>query len=220
AELPEFGLVLACGITPLHLQNYMAAHLQSSRPDRKIRVTTGLFGDLPGTLEQLPKQAAQAAALVIEWSDLDPRLGYRQLGGWGRIGLANSVDAVEGTLQRLENAIAALPKSTILAVSLPTLALPPSFHTTGWHASAAEIALERAIADFAARIGVRSSVRIVNRQKLDLSSPPHSRYDFRSDLNTGFPYTIAHADILGNALANLIACPAPKKGLITDLDDT
>src|ERR1700756_2601269 len=83
ADLPDFNVVLACGVTPLHLQNYLAAHLQRARPDRKIRVSAGLFGDLPGTLEQLADKKLQAAALVIEWSDLDPRLGYRQLGGWG-----------------------------------------------------------------------------------------------------------------------------------------
>jgi FkbH-like protein len=220
AELPEFGVVLACGVTPLHLQNYSAAHLQSLRPDRKVRISTGLYGDLAGTVEQLATQTLQAAALVMEWSDLDPRLGHRQLGGWGQQRLSNTVDTVESMLRRLETAITALPKSIILAISPPTLPLPPGFHTAGWHASAIEIALERAVADFAARVGVRSSIRVVNRSRLDLTSPPAVRYDFRSDLNTGFPYTMQHADTLGNALANLIAGPAPKKGLITDLDDT
>ncbi len=220
AELPQFGVMLACGITPLHLQNYLAAHLQSMRADRKVRVSTGLFGDVAGTLEQLGRQSMQAAALVLEWPDLDPRLGFRQLGGWGQQRLTNTIETVGAMLQRLENAIALLPKSTVLAVSLPTVALPPGFHTAGWHASGMEIALERAVADFALRIGNRPSVRIVNRAKLDLNSPPASRYDFRSDLNTGFPYTTSHADVVGRALANLIAGPAPKKGLITDLDDT
>lgn len=219
AELPEFSVVLACGVTPLHLQNYFAAHLQSLRADRKVRVATGLFGDLAGTLEQLRNQP-QAAAVVIEWQDLDPRLGYRLLGGWGQRRLADVVDSVSSVLQRLENAIEAVPKSTIVAVSLPTLPLPPAFHTASWHASGIELALERAIADFGLRIAARSSVRAVNRGKLDLSSAPSARYDFRSDLNTGFPYTMAHADALGGTLAALIAGPAPKKGLITDLDDT
>lgn len=220
ADLPEFSVVLACGSTPLHLQNYLAAHLQSLRTDRKVRVGTGLFGDLAGTLEQLRSQPAQAAAVVIEWQDLDPRLGYRLLGGWGQRRLADVVETVTLTLRRLESAIEGVPKSTIFAVSLPTLALPPAFHTTSWHASEIELALERAITDFAVRITARPSVRVLNGAKLDLSSTPAARYDFRSDLNTGFPYTMSHADVLGNALAVLIAGPAPKKGLITDLDDT
>ena len=51
-------------------------------------------------------------------------------------------------------------------------------------------------------------------------SPSGTRYDFRSDLNTGFPYTLAHAEALGQGLAALVRTPEPKKGLITDLDDT
>ena len=220
AELPEFRVVLGCGATPLHLQNYFAAHLQSLRTDRKVRVSGGLFGDLAGTLEQLATEPAPAAALVIEWQDLDPRLGYRQLGGWGHQRLGNAVENVAVMLQRLENAITALPSSTVLAVSLPSLPLPPAFHTAGWQASDTELALENAIAEFALRISAWPSLRVLNRAKLDASSPPASRYDFRSDLNTGFPYTTSHADVLGSALATLIAGPAPKKGLITDLDDT
>ena len=37
---------------------------------------------------------------------------------------------------------------------------------------------------------------------------------------TGLPYTVTHADRLAGALARLLAPPVPKKGLITDLDDT
>ncbi len=38
--------------------------------------------------------------------------------------------------------------------------------------------------------------------------------------NTGFPYSLPHAEVLGRALAGLLNPPKPKKGLITDLDDT
>jgi len=225
AELPEFGVVLACGVTPLHLQNFFAAHLQTLRADRKVRVSTGLFGDLAGTLEHIsghfsPHQSVEAVAVVMEWSDLDPRLGFRHLGGWGQKRLADSVSTVQATLQRVEQAMVALPKSATVAVSLPTLSLPPGFHTVGWQASAMELALEHAVADFASRLAMQRMVRVVNRSQLDLMSPAATRYDARADLNSGFPYTNAHADVLGNALAELIAGPAPKKGLITDLDDT
>ena len=220
AELPEFAVTLACGITPLHLQNFLAAHVQTAHADRKVKIHTGLFGDLAGTVEKVAEQRQSAIALVIEWPDLDPRLGYRQLGGWGRTALATAVEAVETMLQRLEAAITTVPASTVVAVSLPTIALPPGFHTGSWQASGMEVTLERAIAEFATRISRGPSVRVVNRAKLDLASPPASRYDLRSDLNTGFPYTMGHADVLASALAHLIAPPAPKKGLITDLDDT
>jgi len=49
---------------------------------------------------------------------------------------------------------------------------------------------------------------------------PAERWDLRADLLTGFPYTLRHADALGEALARLIQPRPAKKGLITDLDGT
>jgi len=220
ADAPEFSVLLACGFTPLHLQHYFAAHLQLALPHRKVRVSTGLYDDVPGTLEQFVRAEAQVGALALEWADLDPRLGYRSLGGWGWRATAGILESVEAAIGRLEAVIRAVPASSRLVVSRPTLPLPPGFHTTGRQASQAELALEEAVAVFARRIAAHSPVLLVNRQHLDAVSAPQARYDFRSDLNSGFPYNIGHADALGSALAALVEPPQSKKGLITDLDDT
>ena len=42
----------------------------------------------------------------------------------------------------------------------------------------------------------------------------------KADLTTGFPYRLEHAAKLAALLAALLTNPTPKKGLITDLDDT
>lgn len=220
AEASRFPVLLACGFTPLHLENYLAAHLQNSMPSRKVAVKTGLYDDLAGTLERFDKAGAQAGALALEWADLDPRLGYRHLGGWGHRVVASIVEGVEARLSRLDSAIRAIGPGSKLAVSLPTLPLPPAFHTTGWQASQAELMLDELVAKFARVIAECPSVLVVNKQTLDAQSAPGTRYDFRSDLHTGFPYTLAHADAVAAALAALIKAPEPKKGLITDLDDT
>jgi FkbH-like protein len=220
ADKPEFTVLLACGFTPLHLENYLTAHLQKAMKDRRVRVITGLYDDVPGTLEGFERSGAQACALALEWPDLDGRLGYRKLGGWGQRVAVSILDSVNAMLGRIEAAIQAMPAWSRLAISLPSLPLPPGFHTSGWQASQAELALEQAISNFASRITGRSSVLAVNRQRLDTLSAPDARYDIRSDVHTGFPYTLAHADALGSALAALIESPQPKKGLITDLDDT
>ena len=220
ADTPEFPVLLACGFTPLHLQSYLAAHLQQAVHNRRVQIATGLYGDLAGTLENLGEAGAHACAVVVEWADLDARLGYRKLGGWGQRVVASTLESAEAMLQRIEAAIRALPRSFPVALSLPSLPLPPGFHTTAWQASPAEVALEEAVANFAKRISGRPSIRIVNRQRLDAVSAPQARYDLRSDIHTGFPYTLAHADALGSALAALLQPPQPKKGLITDLDDT
>jgi FkbH-like protein len=220
ADTPEFPVLLACGFTPLHLQNYLAAHLQQNLNNRRVQIVSGLYGDLAGTLENVAEAAPQACAVVLEWADLDSRLGYRKLGGWGQCVTGSILESAQAMLQRIEAAIRPLPSTIPVAVSLPSLPLPPGFHTTGWQASSTEVALEEAVAHFAKRISEHPAVRLVNRQRLDAVSSPQARYDLRSDIHTGFPYTLSHADALGAALASLLQSPQPKKGLITDLDDT
>jgi FkbH-like protein len=63
-------------------------------------------------------------------------------------------------------------------------------------------------------------VRVLSSQRLDLVSISSERLDVRSELLAGFPYRHAHADVLAGLLADLLYEATPKKGLITDLDDT
>ncbi len=213
-------VVLACGFTPLHLQNFLAAHLQQAHPDRKVEISVGLFEDVPGTLRMLGNGGVQAGALALEWADLDSRLGYRHLGGWGQRLVPSILENVKARLKHFEGLLSEIPSSTSVAVSLPTLSLPPGFHTAGWQVSEAELALHELVVSFGRNLAAHPSVSIVSEQKLLTDSPVSARYDFRSDLHTGFPYSLAHAEVLGRALAGLLNPPKPKKGLITDLDDT
>ena len=217
AAIPNrFSVALACGFTPLHLEAFLAAHLQVVLPERKVEVETGLFGDLAGTLERLAETGVDAVAVVIEWPDLDPRLGYRSLGGWGPAQEVDIVKHAQGALARVRAAIRAAPASLPMAISLPTLPLPPAFHTAGWQASAAALEIQQWVACFAAETARRPIHRILNAQYLT----DGNTFDLKTEILTGFPYTMAHADALGEALARLIQPPPVKKGLITDLDDT
>lgn len=123
-------------------------------------------------------------------------------------------------LDRLAAAIEKLPAAIPVAVCLPTLPLPPLFHTAGWQAAEAELALQSRLAEFALRVARRSGCSIVSAARLAEISPPGGRYELKSDVLTGLPYTLSHAAAVGEALALQLAPPAPKKGLITDLDDT
>jgi FkbH-like protein len=60
----------------------------------------------------------------------------------------------------------------------------------------------------------------VNSEWLDRVSPPADRLDVKSEVSHGFPYKLPHADAVAGLLSRLIQSPAPKKGLITDLDNT
>jgi FkbH-like protein len=219
-DRPQYPVFLACGFTPLHLQTFLTAHLQQRMPGKRIAIRTGLFGDTAGTLESLRGSDVSALALALEWQDLDPRLGFRSAGAWGPAVSNDVLNVVRAMLSRMGEAIEQLPPPMAVACSLPTLPLPPLFHTPGWQAAEIELALERALLEFAARCSARRGFSVVNRQRLAEESPAAARLDFKSDLLSGLPYTIPHADQVGAALARLLSPPAPKKGLITDLDDT
>jgi FkbH-like protein len=212
--------VLVCGFTPLHLETFLAAHLQQSLSGRRVLVKAGLYGDTAGTLENLRGTDAHAVALALEWPDLDARLGYRGAGKWGPAVTGEILATAKVTLDRMAAAIAAIPAAIPVVCSLPTLPLPPLFHTPGGQLGEAELELERAVLAFARGLAEHRGCSIVNGRRLAEDSPPHSRYDLKSDLLTGLPYSVAHADQVALALARLLAPAAPKKGLITDLDDT
>jgi HAD superfamily phosphatase (TIGR01681 family) len=215
---PSLRVFLACGFTPLHLQTFLAAHLRNLRSTHRADVTTGLFGDLAGSLERLDPERYDAVTVAIEWTDLDPRLGVRTLGGWQPEKLPDILECSARSLDRLAHALRriALPA----AVSLPTLPLPPLFYTGTMRSSAEELILKRQVATFAASISQERRIAVIRQQELDKRSLVTGRFDFRTETTQGFPYKTAHASAIGQLMAELIVGSQPKKGLITDLDDT
>lgn len=219
ADSEPFAALLACGCAPLHLKTLFHAHLQQRLPQRRVSVVEGLYGDLAGTLER-SRRDLHAAAIVLEWSDLDARLGYRSAGQWSRAAGSDIVNSVSTALARIAAAIEAMERSVRVALSLPSLPLPPLFHTVGAQASEAELELNCQLAAFAARVSPRAGLGVVNAQRLAEESPPAGRFDLKSDLLIGFPYTVPFADALAATCVRLLSPPSPKKGIITDLDDT
>ena len=214
-----FEVTLACGFTPLHLETFLTAYLQRRLPERLVKVSKGLYGDLPATVDRLRGAEAQNVVIAIEWADLDPRLGYRASAVWDSGTLPDILSFVRTIVARLIESLEQVSASTKLVVSLPTLPLPHVFHTHGWQIGEAESQLLQIAAELGQRL-TRAGISVVNATRLAEESVPAQRYDFKSDLYLGLPYTVNHASILASALAQLL-CPAPaKKGIITDLDDT
>jgi hypothetical protein len=104
-------------------------------------------------------------------------------------------------------------------VCLPTLPLPPLFPTGLDQAGALEL-LHLIVVSWAENLPRQPSVRIVSAQLLDETSPTAGRYSVKADVSTGFPYSLPHASASANLIARLIPNRPPRKGLITDLDDT
>ena len=218
AEAPPFRVTLACGFTPLHLRTFLNAHLQLASPSRAVRIKEGLYGDLCGTLERLAE--SDGVAVVIEWPDLDARLDYRNSGGWGRDSLASVVEHATMALERIQAALMRIPSGVPVALALPSLPIVPIFSAPGWQASHVELVLNGALLHFASELARDGRVRVVSRERLAQESPWETRFDLKSDLKAGLPYSIAHADRLAELLAKTLVPPAPKKGIISDLDDT
>ena len=215
-----FSALLACGFTPLHLRTYLHAHLQILLKDRKVEVAIGNYGDLLGTLSSPEVSNSHAAAIVIEWADLDARLGLRQLGGWAPSVAADVLKTASSRLQTIRARIEAIAKQMPVAVSTPTLPLVPISFTPTWQTGQIESRLRQEVFDFAAAVGDIPNVRLLRQQRLDLLSPLDSRFDVKSELLTGFSYTAQHADVMGELLARCLVPRVPMKGLISDLDDT
>lgn len=217
---PSLRVFLACGFTPLHLQTFLTAHLRVKRPDAQPEIRTGLFGDLAGNIERLDLSSVDVLAVALEWADLDPRLGIRSLGGWRPADVEDIASSAEVSAARLECAVKAVCGDVNVVACMPTLPLPPAFTTRQVQLSPEEAQLRRIVASLVESLSQFPHLRIINEQKLTQDSPLLNRYDVRSDLQTGFPYTLDHASVLAELLSGLIDTYSPMKGLITDLDDT
>jgi FkbH-like protein len=220
-DAPSLRILLATGFTPLHLQTFLRAHLCSHAPEIRSEIGTGLFGDLVGTIERLDVSSVDVLVVTLEWTDLDPRLGIRSLGGWHPEDLVDILESAERAVRRLVQGIVPICHDVTVVICMPTLPLPPAFTTRPLQLGSSEARLHYFVASLAEQLSQFPRIRIVNQQKLAQDSPLLGRYDAKSDLQTGFPYTLEHASALAELLSGLIVdTRLPMKGLITDLDDT
>jgi FkbH-like protein len=216
----QLKVYLSCGFMPLHLQTFLTAQLKSRLPRRRVVIKTGLYGDLAGNIERLELSDIDALVVVIEWGDLDPRLGIRRLGGWRPLDLTDIAESAGQAATRLRGVLLRVSRLVPTVVCMPTLPLPPLFWTPPTQAASTELHLHRTVAALAASLAEEPGIHIVNAQLLGEVSPASQRYDLKSDVLTGFPYSLPHASAVAALLESLIDSRPPKKGLITDLDDT
>ena len=207
---------LACGFEPLHLATLFRAHLLERLPESKsVDLQHGLYGDLRGNIEAAAQSAAIACAVVLEWSDIDPRLGFRSSGGWSNEAKADILGSCPERYARLEAAIEKLGARMPVAIAPPSLPLPPIGNTIRAQSSPLELELEQQLAAFLLRLSRLPGVRVIQKPRAEKPG-----FDVKMELLAGFPYTVLFADALASSLVAVLCQPAPKKGLITDLDDT
>lgn len=205
-------LRLACGFTPLHLKTFLAAHLRLCFPKDRIEIETGLYGDLVGNLERLRPSGGLMVCVVVEWADLDPRLGIRSLGGWRSADIPDIVESARRQSERLSDLIKQLADKVSIYVSAPTLPLPPIFTTRGGQAHHYECQLRDIAASLATSLSAHLRVRLLSSRCLDELSPLARRFDVKAEITSGFPYSLEHASRLAESLAALIQDSPPKRG--------
>ena len=211
---------LACGFSPLHLQTFLGAHLRRSLPGRKTEILSGLYGDFWGNLDKLQGSDVDAGFIIVEWNDFDARLGFRSLGGWEPSILPEILDEVRVKTSLLIEKAERIACQAPLVVSLPTLPLPPVSFSPGWQANSFDLEIRALMLSASAQLGRIASVKLLSTGRLDQVSPVNSRHDVRSEIASGFPYKVAHASAMAELMTRIAVPVVPKKGLITDLDDT
>ena len=216
----SFTCFLATGMNPLHLKTLLAAELSLIYLNHRIEIQSGLYGDFLGNLNRLANTDADCGIVLMEWSDLDSRLGLRTVTAWSASACIDILSNARARVLQVKETIEKTCQRTPVVLCMPTLPLPPISFVPGWQASAFEIDLKALVQSVASHISQCSHVRIVSPQRTDMVSPLRDRLDVKSELLSGFPYKLGHASALAGLLACLTRIPAPKKGLITDLDDT
>jgi FkbH-like protein len=220
AGAQTLSVTLATGFAPLHLRTFLRAELAVACPGSSVVVRAGTFDDLLGNVERAGRAETGAIAVVIEWADLDPRLGLRRAGSWLPDDLDEIVEEALRRLTELEHALLAATVAAPVACATPTLALPPLFIQRPIQNGVHALRLREAVSSFARRCAEHPLVSVSSAEQLDRLSRPEDRRDVAAELATGFPYALHHASVLAAQLAALIAPGSAKKGLITDLDNT
>jgi FkbH-like protein len=107
-----------------------------------------------------------------------------------------------------------------VVVLAPGIALPPFAHVPPVETSVWELRLNAILIQFLNRILDRDGIRGVSGTSLEQRSPHAGRHDLKMDLLTGFPYAFAHADAVAELSVDCLFPAVPRKGIITDLDET
>ena len=211
---------LVTGFESLHLKTFLHAHLTEQAVDRPVEVLSGLFDDFEGNLRRAAACSQTVVVILIEWADLDPRLGFRHATKWSSEVTDDIVNNVTGTLKRIEQAIVTgIGRDEPTVVMSPSLPLAPPFDTNNQQLVAVAQELYTGVDQLLSRLTDTGGIKVIHGGH-GITMPGNSRLDLRTTFATGFPYQMTYAQELGRNLAQAIYPPAPLRGLITDLDNT
>ena len=206
-------IFLCTSFTASHLTTLLAAyHLREHSTAAAVQV--GGYGDLADNLARGLTSGADVVLALVEWQDLDPRLGRREAVSSELPAPDDLVRTAQLRAARIVEVVQSSQRAVRVVVQLPTLALPPEVADSMLRIGHLEARLEKVAADLAVDLTQVPHCVVVPRTRAP------EGYDARADALTGHVYTPTQASRLSQALMRVVAPPSPKKGVITDLDDT
>lgn len=213
-------IFLVTGFEPLHLLTFLRAHLRVTLAGRAVEIQTGLFEDLSGSLLALASNASRIGVVAFEWADFDARLGIRTSYRW-QSGMDEDIcaEVVKRSAFFLE-LLSQIPADKLVVISPPTLPFFSPSYLPPARAGRVFLSVQESVGRFISEVSRLMNVRVINADTLNLASSYGVRFDPKATLMSGFPYQLPHASVLGGLMANLVCPRSPKKGLITDLDNT
>jgi FkbH-like protein len=217
---PPTRISLICGFMPLQLETLTCAYARLRLPHSRIEMVTGLYGDIEGTLLAAADQGGDGAIVLLEWMDLDARLGLRASPGWTTATVSDITQQLEARFTRLAGQMVKLAASMPVVVVPPTLTLPPITHVASWQAHPEVLRWRSMLASFLEQIGSNPGVRILDTEELDRRSAQAERHNVKLELHGGFPYSTPHAAVIAEVAIDALFQTPRRKALITDLDDT
>ena len=191
AGAAPWSLSVVCGFELLHLGTFLKAHLHQTLR-RPVALAAGLYGDWEGNLARALANGPAPLAMLLEWADLDPRLGLRE--GFRpneRDDEAILADA-GARLDRIAATLAHAAPSRRYVLSLPATPLPPWRLGLPGQSAVFELDLRARLSRFACQCA-QAGVRV-------LGPIQEEAYDYRAHLASGFPYRNVYADRLAAGL--------------------
>ncbi len=220
SRVESFTIYLVVGSTPMHLGVFVTAWAAQLLPLRYIECTLGPYGDVINGLASAKLHDSHAVFVVLEWYDLDPRLGLRRFATGTAEVERDMLRTIDERLSLIGEAVAQVASKAPVILALPGLELPPFFLVPGRQMKATELSLRRRVLQFAENCAERAGVTILNQARLDRISSPHSRRSPSGELGADLPFEAPYMSALAECLVKASAPAQPLKGLITDLDDT
>jgi FkbH-like protein len=213
----RMNIDLACGFEPLHLKTFILAEARRNFPSHNVTIDVGLYGSLVETLRRLSQSSSTFVTVFLEWSDLDPRLGFRSSGPSAG-SIQDILDSATNQARQILRLMTEISKVAKVILSPPSSPLPIHFQARRDEISDAESSLGLILMQMISETGKNNNIHVVNVHK-----PVRDQeevFNLRMLLGAGFPYTTEWAYKLAHKVINQLSEQPSKKGIITDLDNT